>query len=224
MEWRLLTQKRRASTLAPLHTRTKYILVTSAFAIAWLLSIGCGFAVFARYNNKPGPVGAVPRGWPGLHLERSHDRPTLVMVAHPRCPCTRASIGELAQIMARQQGKLIAYVLFVKPGKADADWDETDLWRSARKIPGVTVLSDSDGVAASRLGAETSGHTFLFAANGQLVFNGGITESRGHAGDNAGKNAIVSLLNDAPAQRKQTFVFGCALTARHTPKQSPKCQ
>jgi hypothetical protein len=84
------------------------------------------------------------------------------------------------------------------------------------------VLSDVDGVAASRLGAETSGHTFLFAADGRLLFSGGITESRGHAGDNAGESAIVSLLNNNHAQRNQTFVFGCALTARDLPKESPK--
>jgi hypothetical protein len=145
------------------------------------------------------------------------------MVAHPRCPCTRASIGELAQVMARVQGKLIAYVLFVKLSHSDVDWNETDLWRSAGKIPGVTVLADVDGVAASRLGAETSGHTFLFAPDGRLLFSGGITGSRGHAGDNVGKSAIVSLLNVNRAQRNQTFVFGCALTARHTPKQPPNC-
>jgi hypothetical protein len=219
----LLNEKHRGSTPVALPTRKKYILVTSAFGVAWLTSIACGFAVFAHYDNKPGSVGTVPRSWPELHLERRHDHPTLVMVAHPRCPCTRASIGELAQIMARERGKLIAYVLFVTPDKGDADWDETDLWRSARKIPGVTVLSDADGVAASRLGAETSGHTFLFAADGRLLFSGGITESRGHAGDNAGKSAVVSLLNDNPAQPKQTFVFGCALTARQAPKQSLKC-
>jgi hypothetical protein len=205
-----------------LHTRTKYILVTSFFAVAWVASIAGGFAVFARYDSKPGAVGAVPRNWPDLRLERAQDRPTLVMVVHPRCPCTRASIGELAQIMARQQGKLRAYVMFNKPGKSDANWDDTPLWRSAKKIPGVTVLSDVDEVTASRLGAETSGHTFLFAADGRLLFSGGITESRGHAGDNAGESAILSLVNNNRAERNQTFVFGCALADRPVPEQPPK--
>jgi hypothetical protein len=35
--------------------------------------------------------------------------------------------------------------------------------------------------------------TLLFASNGNLLFNGGITGSRGHAGDNAGENGPNAL-------------------------------
>jgi hypothetical protein len=75
------------------------------------------------------------------------------------------------------------------------------------------VLSDVDGAEARRFGAETSGHTFLFDSAGRLLFNGGITESRGHSGDNAGESAIVSLVNDRVSTRAETFVFGCSLAA-----------
>jgi hypothetical protein len=47
-----------------------------------------------------------------------------------------------------------------------------------------------------------------------LLFSGGITESRGHAGANAGENAIVSLVNTHAAERTKTFVFGCSLVDR----------
>ena len=173
-----------------------------------------GLRTFLIYDTTPGGVGAVPRAWPASRIERGSDRATLVMLAHPRCPCTRASVGELAQIMARVQGKVVAYVLFVKPSKSSPDWEDTDLQRSAAAIPGVTVLSDVDGVEARRFGAETSGHTLLFDADGSLLFSGGITGSRGHAGDNAGKSAIVSLVNNQAAARTDTFVFGCALAER----------
>ena len=54
--------------------------------------------------------------WPeSSRLRRVSDKHHLVMFAHPRCPCTRASIGELALIMARVHGRLTADVLFVKP-------------------------------------------------------------------------------------------------------------
>jgi hypothetical protein len=198
----------------PLQKRTKYILATSLFAIGWLVSVAYGFSLFLHYDNKPGAVGATPRSWPGARFARAMDRPTLVMVAHPRCPCTRASIDELAQIMARTQGKLVAYVLFVIPQNGGAGWEQTDLRRSAEKIPGVTVLSDVDGVEANRFGAETSGYTLLFGADGHLLFSGGITESRGHAGGNAGESAIVSLVNNRATERNSTFVFGCALVDR----------
>lgn len=133
------------------------------------------------------------------------------MLAHPHCPCTRASIGELAQIVADTQGKLDAYVLFTKPRGAGADWDDTELRRSAAAIPGVTVVTDADGSEAQRLGAKTSGHTFLFDSSGALLFSGGITASRGHAGRNAGESAIIAAVNGKRQERARAPVFGCSL-------------
>ena len=105
-------------------------------------------------------------------------------------------------------------MLFLKPKNSDANWEDTDLRRSAAEIPGVSVVTDIDGAEAQRFGAETSGHTLLFASDGRLLFSGGITESRGHAGGNAGENAIVSLANTHAADRAATFVFGCSLIER----------
>jgi hypothetical protein len=46
-----------------------------------------------------------------------------------------------------------------------------------------------------------------------LIFSGGITGSRGHAGDNAGEMTLVSLLTRGQADRSGTSVFGCPLFA-----------
>ncbi len=119
-----------------LQRRTKRILATSLFAILWIATVAFGLQTLFQYENTPGRVGALPRAWPASQIERSSDRPTLIMLAHPHCPCTRASVGELAQIMARLQGKVAAYVLLVKPKEAGRDWEETDLVRSAEAIPG----------------------------------------------------------------------------------------
>ncbi len=121
-------------------------------------------------------------------------------------------MAELAQVMARIQGKVRAYVLFYTPRSSALGWENTDLRRSAAQILSVTVLSDVDGAEARRFGAETSGHTFLFDADGRLLFNGGITQSRGHSGGNAGESAVVSLVNNHTSERAETFVFGCSLT------------
>jgi hypothetical protein len=138
------------------------------------------------------------------------------MLAHPHCPCTRASIGELAQIMADTQGKLNAFVLFIKPTGAGTDWDDTELRRSAAAIPGVTVSTDADGAEAARFGAKTSGHTLLFDGTGALLFSGGITASRGHAGRNSGESAIIAVVNGKRADRARTPVFGCSLISQST--------
>lgn len=195
-----------------LQPRTKRILATSLLAITWIAAVAFGGRVLVQYENTPGRVGALPREWPTTAIEPATDRPTLVMLAHPHCPCTAASVGELGQIMARFQGKIAAYVLFIKPKESGSAWEETKLRHSAETIPGVKVIFDPDGAEARRFGAETSGHTLLFGVDGRLLFSGGITVSRGHAGDNAGESAIIALLNQEAPARARTLVFGCSLT------------
>jgi hypothetical protein len=197
-------------------------ILTVLLGLAWAGTAVLGGHALLKYENSPGGVGHVSSSWPqNSAVKLANDRPTLVMAAHPQCPCTRASVAELAQLMAHVQGKVQAYVLFYAPRESGADWQNTDLRRTAAQIPGVTVVSDIDGAEAERLGVETSGHTFLFDPSGRLLFNGGITASRGHSGDNAGESAIVSLINDHTSKRSQTFVFGCSL--KNPAREGVKC-
>src|SRR3712207_4573180 len=129
------------------------------------------------------------------------------MLAHPHCPCTRASINELARLMTQARGRVTAYVLFVKPEGFSDSWVQSDLWASAAAIPGVTPVLDDGGVEAARFRAATSGQTALYDAAGSLIFRGGITSARGHEGDNAGREAIVSLLTSDEAEEHDTPVF-----------------
>jgi hypothetical protein len=120
-------------------------------------------------------------------------------------------MGELAEIMAHTQGRLTAYVLFLKPAGFSEDWEKTDLWQSAASIPGVNVMIDEGGAEARLFNSSTSGQAILYDATGHLLFSGGITGSRGHSGDNAGRSAIVAFVNAGAADRAETFVFGCPL-------------
>jgi hypothetical protein len=194
-----------------MYSRRTQIWATALVGLACAAGVASGVRTLIRYESTPGAVGVVANSWPAVQVALASDRPTLVLLAHPRCPCTRASIGELARIIATSPGKVAAYVLFSKPEDAGADWEDTGLQRSAAEIPGVTVVSDPAGTEARRFGAETSGHTLLFAPDGRLLFSGGITPARGHAGDNAGADAIASILRTGTSDRAQTFVFGCSL-------------
>jgi hypothetical protein len=207
-----------------LEAKTKHILVTALLGIAWTATVAFGSRALLNYESSPGRVGMVPPAWPadsGVRLLAN--RSTLVMFAHPHCPCTRASVEELARMMARVQGKVSAYVLFYKPRDSGHDWEKTDLRRTAAEVPGVTVLSDVDGAEARRFGAETSGHTLLFDFRGRLLFSGGITQSRGHSGDNDGESAILSIVNNQATARTKTFIFGCALTDREKKGKGAQC-
>lgn len=201
----------------------KKIRRTVIFCAAWTVALVLGGRALLSYESTPGQVGAIPVGWPRTsRVPPPFDRDVLVMLAHPRCPCTHASMAELAKIMARVQGKLTAYVLFLKPTGSGLDWDETNLYQSAEAIPGVTVISDIDGAEAKRFGAKTSGHTLLFAADGRVLFSGGITELRGHEGDNAGEDAVISLVSKNSAGHKRTSVFGCSLFSERKNTNCPK--
>jgi hypothetical protein len=156
--------------------------------------------------------------WPNAsQLARDPDRFTLVLAAHPRCPCTRASMEGLAQVVAGADTRLTTYVLMMTPGDSEQGWEKTDVWDGAQRIPGVKVVSDRDGAEAQLFGARTSGQTLLYDPHGTLVFRGGLTPARGHPGATLGQKSILALIHGGVADATVTEVFGCALadTAHH---------
>ncbi|WP_224249247.1 thioredoxin domain-containing protein [Hyalangium gracile] len=186
--------------------------VLAATGVLWLAAVLGGMTALARYSTTPGEPPEAPSRWPAdSALRPTPGRFLLVMLAHPRCPCSRASMGELEAVMARAGGRVDAYVLFLRPEGEGADWKQGELWRRAASIPGVTAQEDFGGVEARRLGATTSGHVLLYDAEGRLRFSGGITRSRGHAGDNAGRASLEALLLEGAEGEGQHPVYGCAL-------------
>lgn len=182
--------------------------------VLWLVLVTTGLGVLAQYDGAPGAAAQAPPEWPAATaLRLDGTRPTLVMLLHPRCSCSRASIAELAELMAQAEQSPRLYIVFIKPGGTPAHWEDTDLWRAATGIAGATIVTDAEGVEAARFGAETSGQTFLYDASGRLLFSGGTTGARGHRGDNAGRASILALLNEQRPARASWYVFGCSLFA-----------
>jgi hypothetical protein len=177
-----------------------------------MLTLTAGLRVMLNYEDRPAETGKPPTGWPrDSAISRRPGMPIVIVFAHPKCPCTDATIGELSILMTRLQGKATAAVIFVRPASFVDGWEKTELWRSAKAIPGVSVFSDPGGVEARRFGAQASGQTILYDSGGRMRFSGGITASRGHSGDNAGRSAVVSLVITGTAQTERTSVFGCSL-------------
>ncbi|MGD9857979.1 MAG: hypothetical protein AB7U20_23790 [Planctomycetaceae bacterium] len=113
--------------------------------------------------------------------------------------------------MTRCRGQVAGQVLFLQPPSAPEEWVQTDLWESALRIPGVEVRIDFAGAEQRRFGARVSGEVCLYQPTGELAFHGGITAGRGHAGDNEGRAALESLLQQQRTTTKTTPVFGCDL-------------
>src|SRR4051812_45988136 len=86
------------------------------FLALWIVAVGSGQWVLLNYDTAPGATSHVSSDWPeGSQLRRDAGRPQLLMFVHPRCPCSRASLGELAQLMGDCQGLVTAHVLFFTP-------------------------------------------------------------------------------------------------------------
>src|SRR5947209_4561126 len=82
----------------------------------WCLAVGGGMFALDKYASLPGAQAAPPAMWPAdSALKREPGLPTLVMLSHPRCPCSRASLAELDDLLSHYRGRLTAYVLFIQP-------------------------------------------------------------------------------------------------------------
>jgi hypothetical protein len=178
----------------------------------WLLAVAATGLFLITYENTAGPQVLAQSEFPKIkNVQLATDRCTLLLFAHPKCPCTRATISELNRLLTHCSSNVAAHVFFLKPSTESSDWVQTDLWRSAANIPGVQVHVDEDSALANRLGASTSGDVVLFSPQGKLLFHGGITSGRGHEGDNAGETALVALATGSAATCKNTPVYGCLL-------------
>lgn len=190
-------------------------LFARIFTVLWGAAVVTGFSMMMSFDFTPGDSGDPPAVWPaGSAIKRQAGRSDLLMILHPHCPCSRSSLAELEKIAARTVGLVSLHVILVSPVGAAAGWAGwagDDAKMRAESIPGVTLFDDLDGVEASRFRITTSGHTLLYDAAGLLRFSGGITPARGHEGDNAGSQAILSFVEDATTTQPTTPVFGCSV-------------
>jgi hypothetical protein len=189
---------------------SRKLVLALALGATWTIAVATGMVWTMAYESRPGTPGQPPGRWPDRSSLARGRAYTAVMAAHPRCPCTRASLDELARVMSASAGRLRAYVVFFAPEDASADWWDTDLWRKAAAIPAVTPIVDRGGTLRRLFGAETSGTLAVYDASGRLQFNGGITAARGISGANAGRLSLVSLIESGRAAAI-TPVFGCPL-------------
>lgn len=170
--------------------------------------------VVLDYQARAGAPAHPPSSWPrSTSIARASGEPKLLMFIHPRCPCTRATLGELERILARTGGRLPATAQFVVPAGETPQWAHSQLWRSAAAIPGLQIGIDRDGIEARRFGSATSGQVLVYDSTGRLRFAGGITAGRGHAGDNAGADAVVAIAGKGTGAWSSTPVYGCALAS-----------
>ncbi|MDP9172995.1 MAG: RedB protein [Planctomycetota bacterium] len=192
-------------------SRSKQIIAVAC--AVWVLAVAGGMGALSRYQFTPGAAAFPESDWPtDSSLLLATDRFSLLVFVHPECPCSRATLSELNRLLARCTNNVATTVVFVASVNGLQAVQSTALWNIAG-ISGVKRITDIGGVEAKRFDAATSGQAYLYSPRGKLLFQGGITDSRGHEGDNAGSDAIVNLVQGKPAREEKSPVFGCPLRA-----------
>lgn len=191
-------------------TRATHLVAITAGV--WIGMLGAGFAALASWENTPGAAAQAAVTWPRGVPFAPAGKPALVMIAHPLCFCTRASLAELDKVMSSAGDALDAVVIV--DGTTPGAVEETAAFRRASSIPNVRVIADRDGSMRRHFGAATSGQVFLYDDTGRLRFSGGITPARGREGTNNGGAAIVAFARGRQLSRMATRVFGCALDVK----------
>ena len=203
------------SPIVPAKTKRIKPLFASA-VLLWLLLALLALGWIEKTDTVAGTAAHPPAQFQKLGtLTFDAAKPTLIMLVHPQCPCSRASLTELNRLAALCPGKAAIFVLLLRPTGCPEAFADTDLRRQASAIPGVSVKTDENGRWAERFGAATSGETLLYAPNGRLLYHGGLTGSRGHEGDNAGLSAVVAHLRGETGPTEAP-VYGCPMTADRT--------
>jgi hypothetical protein len=188
----------------------------------WAMASASGVKFLVDYAAAPGAAGSVPIRWPAqAELALSSKPATLVVAIHPRCPCSDATVAQLARALAGRERETETIVLVYEPSSADPTWAATRLVEACRRLPGTRVVEDLGGRTAAAFGMLTSGHTTVYGTDGTLRFSGGITPARGHEGDNAGGAALRELIAGRRPGVTGTPVYGCAL---QTPAEDGCCR
>jgi hypothetical protein len=184
--------------------------VAGAIAILalWAVLLVGGFRGLLQHETASTPFSAAP----ARDLKFGTDGKTaLIMALHPKCPCSRASVSELTKLYSHATKPLKIIVLAYKPAKEPDEWIESHALRSIRSLHAEIVI-DADGEEAKRLGMTTSGQIIVYDAEGNLVFDGGITGSRAHEGDNLGEQLALAQINGHATERLSSApVFGCSI-------------
>ena len=194
-------------------SRTHRLCIAGILSLSTICTLA-GMATLFTFDQTAGAVSAVPVQWPSASVIGHPGRNgALLVFVHPYCSCTVATIHEIATLSAgrnSQNGRPSTTVLFYRP--RNSGWRPGKLWSQVEsEIPGARAAWDDDGREARRFGARTSGYTLLYDAQGDLLFKGGVTGSRGHEGGNFGIDQLRASIDTGRPAPRGSLVFGCAL-------------
>lgn len=133
-------------------------------------------------------------------------------------------MSELSRLLAHAPQDTQVAIAFFSPSAQPESWGRTALRDRAETVPGARVIDDIDGREALLFGAINSGHVVVYDRNGILQFQGGITASRGHEGDNLGEDCALAALRGEVPSAECAPTFGCPIAGPETSTACPLCR
>lgn len=204
------------SALSHPKMRTLRIFYASVVML-WVALVSYGIGALLIYGVKPGEPACAPRILPiGTSGALLKGMPLMMVFLHPHCPCSRTTVEQLPNILIASRGAIECHVVLVIPPDTEPGWENGSLLRLVNSIPGLKVQCDRGGLEAKRFAVATSGQVLFYKGDRTLAFCGGITASRGHAGDSIGLQTIMTLLRDEETKHSHTPVYGCPLLKSET--------
>jgi hypothetical protein len=192
-------------------------LVASTIAAALLFL--CGWIFWLedwRYSlPTPRPAGLIqpPFGSvPALSriVDARGERPTLVHVFNPECPCSRFNV-EHVRALAAEYGDRVQVVALLQGDDRDRALERFESLR----IPAEPIV-DVDGSLAADVGVYSTPQAVILAADGSLYYRGNYNRAR-YCDDRRTEFARIALdallAGDAlpPLPPEATNAYGCAL-------------
>ena len=156
-----------------------------------------------QWDFKAGKPALTPK------IESKGQKPWLIVALHSQCPCSIATIENLIALPPEERRSIRMTLLFTGP-----DPHHSQLTAKAEALPEAEKQFITEEEIVARYGARTSGQALIYNAEGALVFSGGLTDSRGSAGDSTGMQALADVISGRPCIPNLP-VYGCAL---QTPK------
>lgn len=136
--------------------------------------------------------------------------------AHLSAPGLPVFSGErhrVGVILSQSLRRVTCHAVLLSSKHSHQAWKRSPLKNALALLSEVRQWEDPGGALAHRFRVATSGHVVLYDQNGRLMYSGGITDARGHRGDNPGRAAVIGLVLGTERRPSSHGVFGCPLMA-----------
>lgn len=142
-------------------------------------------------------------------LNLNPDQLSVLVFIHPECPCTPASLRTLSRLVDECTADFDLQILVASYG--DTNSLQSTNARLAEAIPKATVQPDPNGTIAQSLDAHVSGTICVVAPNNNLLYLGGLTNSRGCETIGPHFQIIKQVIQNRWSAAVTTSVYGCDL-------------